>query len=158
METQRVMMIQIADPTWTLKALHCAGAMARQQSAKIVLVKMVPVQHMGWLGTDFGYLNISEQEREEIADYQSMLEDYGVEFELCLFQYATLAEALVEAAEYVNAQIVFATLPESAIPFWRSYQLLNLRRSLARSSRDWIEHPDDALTPAPAPALAIVSD
>ena len=148
METQSVMMVQIADRSWTLEALHCAGVMARAKSATIALVMMVPVQHLGWLGTDFGYLNISEQERREIDDYQNTLEDYGVEFELCLFQYATLADALVQAAEYVHAQVVFATLPKSVIPSWHRYQLRNLRRQFAHDQREFIEQPTYArITP-----------
>ena len=141
MDTQTVIMVQIADRAWTLEALHCAGVMAREKSAKIALVKMIPVQHVGWLGTDFGNLNLSEQEQHDIADYQTTLEDYGVEAKLCLFQYATLADALVQAAEYVEAQVVFATLPASIIPFWHSYQLHDMRRHFAHDGREFVEQP-----------------
>ncbi len=154
MET--VIMLQIADRDWTLEALHCAGRMAREQSAKIALVKMIPVQHLGWLGTDMGYLNLSEQDEQEIADYAATLEDYGVEYDFYPFQYATLADALVQAADYLHARVVFATLPASRIPFWRSYQLHDLNRHFARDGRSLIDRPlyAPALSPAPESVLA----
>ncbi|MEO8393524.1 MAG: hypothetical protein ABI700_11090 [Chloroflexota bacterium] len=154
MET--VIMVQIADRTWTLEALHCAGRMAREQSAKIALVKMIPVQHLGWLGTDFGYLNLSEKDEQEIADYAATLEDYGVEYDLYPFQYATLTDALVQVAEHIHAQIVFATLPDSRIPFWQRFQLHDLHRHFARDGRSLIDRPlyAPALSPAPESVLA----
>jgi hypothetical protein len=102
---------------------------------------MIPVQHPGWLGTEWGYLNVTEQEQADFADYQATIEDYGVEFTALLFQYDSLAEAIAQAAEYVNAQIVFATIPESAIPFWTRFQRWSLSRQLTCQNRQWIPHP-----------------
>ena len=148
--TETVIMVLIADRTWTQEALHRACILARQRSASILLVKMIPVQHLSWLGTEFGYLSLSEKDYSEIADYQSTIEDYGVPSCVQLFQYATLADALVQCADHVNAQMVFATLSTSKIPFWRKYQLRTLRRRLARHQREFIEQPVDV--PASVPA------
>ena len=120
-----------------------ACVLARQRSANIALVKMVPVQHLGWLGTDLGYLNLSEKDYREIADYEATIEDYGVLFSTELFQYATLADALLQCADHLEAQVVFATLPKSILPFWRSYQLRGMRRGLAQHQRALIEQPGD---------------
>jgi hypothetical protein len=150
-------MVQVAaDPAWTLEALHCAAVMAREQSATIALVKMIPVQHLSWLGTDMGYINLTEKEEQEIADYAETLEDYGVAYDLYPFQYATLADAIVQAAEHLKAQVVFATVPNSVIPFWRSYQLRDLRRHFAQAQRQFIEHPAYARVPATAPRMGSV--
>ena len=159
MET--VIMVQIADNdrAWTLEALHCAAIMARERSAKIVLVKMIPVQHIGWLGTELGYLHLTEHDEQELADYAATLEDYGVDYEVCPFQYATLTDALVQAAEFVGAQTVFATLPASRIPFWQRFQLHDLRHHLAQDQRVLIEEPAyPQADPTAIPMMVAVSE
>jgi hypothetical protein len=149
MDSENAIMVQIADHAWTREALHSACILARQRPAIIALVKMIPVQHLGWLGTDLGYLNLSEKDYREIADCEATIEDYGVPFRTELFQYATLDDAILQFAEHVNAQVVFATLPKSIIPFWRSYQLRGLRRHLARHQRKLIQHPVDPHATSP---------
>ena len=151
MET--VIMVQIADRDWTLEALHCAGVMARERAAhegasKIALVKMIPVQHLGWLGTEMGYIDLSEKDQQELTDYVETLEDYGVEYDLYPFQYATLPDAIVQVAEHLDAQVVFATLPASRIPFWQRFQFSEVRRHLAQNQRELVERLEYACTPA----------
>jgi hypothetical protein len=138
MSTQ-TFMVQIADRQWTLDSLHRACRLARETNAEIALVKMVPVQHIGWLGTEFGNMNFTSREQSELRDYEATLEDYDVPYSSHVFQYATLAEAISEAADYVDAQIVFATLPKSIIPFWRQFQFWGLRNRLTRSGRELVE-------------------
>ena len=139
MNAEQIIMVQILDREWTQEALHCACRLARNTSATIVLVKMIPVQHPGWLGTDLGYQNFTAQEQAEYADYQTTLEDYGVEFTALLFQYLTLTDAIAQAAEHVNAQIVFARVPDSIIPFWTQFQQWSLKRQLTRQQRRLIK-------------------
>src|SRR5947208_3225386 len=110
METQSIM-VQITDRRWTLAAMHLACALARPAGAEVALVKMVPVQHVGWLGTDLGNLRLTPADRKDMSEYESITEDYGVQSSRHFYQYVTLPGALVDAAEYVNAQVVFATLP-----------------------------------------------
>jgi len=149
---QTVIMVQIADdPAWTREALHCAALMARDQSAKIALVKMMPVQHLGWLGTGLGYLNLSHQDEQELADLAVTLEDYSMDFDFYPFQYATLADAIGQAAEYLDAQVIFATLPKGIIPFWRAYQVRGLRRHFARDGRQFIDQPEYTPVSSPVP-------
>ena len=59
MTEKPTIMVQIADRAWTLDALHCACQMARRSAAVIALVSMIPVQHTGWLGTEWGIMNFS---------------------------------------------------------------------------------------------------
>src|SRR2546428_56721 len=120
MDTQSIM-VQITDRRWTLAAMHLACALARPCGAEVALVKMVPVQHVGWLGTDLGYLRLTLDDRKDMTDYETITEDYGVPSSRHFYQYATLPGAIVDAAEYVNAGVVFATLPTSIIPFWRKF-------------------------------------
>src|SRR5262245_49339568 len=107
----QTIMVQVADLNWTMAALHLACALARSTEAAITLVKMVPVQHISWLGTEFGYQNLTMREHDELAAYQTTAEDYGVLLNKELFQYMTLPDAIADAAEYCGAQVVFATLP-----------------------------------------------
>jgi hypothetical protein len=149
-------MVQIADRAWTLEALDSACWLARQTGAAIALVKMVSVQHPGWLGTELGYLNYSVQDRLDLAAYRDTIEDYGLSFTVHLFQYVTLVNALVQAAEQVKAQVVYATVPTSIIPYWPEFQGWLLRRNLSRQGRRLDEallygHRPSALTESTQP-------
>jgi hypothetical protein len=141
MNTKQTIMIQISDHEWTLEALHYACLLARNTSATIALVQMIPVQHLSWLGTDFGYINVTPDEQSNFAEYQVAIEDYGVEFTPLLFQYDSLAEAIAQAAEHVDAQIVFAKLPEGVFPLATRLERWMLGRQLARQQRQWIQRP-----------------
>jgi hypothetical protein len=138
---EQIIMVQIADPEWTLEALHCACLQARNTSARILLVKMIPVQHLALLGTELGYMNFTYQDQVEFAAYQTTLEDYDVEFTPLVFQYEDLSEAIAQAAEHVNAEIVFAKLPESGIRVWTNFQRWSLNRRLAAQNCQWIQQP-----------------
>jgi hypothetical protein len=141
MNTKPILMVQIADREWTLEALHSVCLMARHTSAQIALVKLIPVQHTSWLGTEWGYMNFTPQEQADFTDYQATIEDYGVEFTPVTFQYVTLVEAIAEVAEYVDAKIIFVKIPESRIPLWTRLQWWMLNRKLARQKRQWIQYP-----------------
>jgi len=130
MNTQTIM-VQVADHEWTLEAVHSACILARRTGGEVVLVKMVPVQHPSWLGTELGYMHFTEQDRQALRDYELTLEDYGIQYSIRVMQYAALNDALVQAAESVGAQIVFAQLPNSVIPHWHKVQMALLRRRLA---------------------------
>jgi hypothetical protein len=137
--TNPIIMVQIANYQWTLEALHRACALARDKGAGIVLMKMLPVQHVGWLGTEFGNMNLSDRDRAEIRDYEATVQDYGLPYAAEVFQFITLPEAIVEAADYVEAYIVFASLPKSIIPYWRQFQLRQLRNGLTKRGRQLID-------------------
>jgi hypothetical protein len=128
-------MVHMANREWTLAAMHTACALARNTGAEVTVVKMVAVHHPGWLGTDLGYRSLSWQDHDNLRYYQATAEDYGVAFSMLVFQYVTLPEALVDAAAYIDAQEVFAVLPQSLIPYWRQLQLWNLRRQLSQQGR-----------------------
>ncbi len=149
MDTQSIM-VQITDRGWTLAAMHFACALARQSGAEVALVKMAPVQHVGWLGNDLGYLRLTATDRQDMSDYTTITEDYAVRSSTHFFQYATLPDAILEAAVYLDAQTVFAILPRSVLPYWRRFQMWRLRRSLTRQRRVFytLEQPDNAWPPS----------
>src|SRR5438105_3810020 len=118
---ERKIMVQLSDSVesaWTQKALYYACILARKERGEVILVTMHPVQHFGWLGTPFGSMDFTEQERQTLNACRMTAEDYGVPFRSIVFQYYSLPGALVDAADYVDANIVFATLPGSSIPYW----------------------------------------
>lgn len=149
MTTKPVIMIQIADRDWTLDALHEACRMARRSPAAIALVCMIPVQHTAWLGTDWGYMNFSERDQRGLEDYQATVLDYGLECRTARLQYADFADGLVDAAEQLDARIVFAKLPASLLPIWRRFQLLWLNRRLSNQQRQFIPQPTHLIAPMP---------
>lgn len=140
MNTTTVIMVQIADQEWTMDALHRACRLGRTMPTQIALVKMIPAQHVSWLGTELGNRNFSEHDQREIINYEATIEDYGIEYSSTVFQYSELDEAILQAADILNASIVFATLPKSAIPFWRKLQVKSLRRRLWRNQRILVEN------------------
>jgi len=123
-------MVLMGERNWTLQALHLACAVARQQGTIIHLVWMMPVQYTGWIGTPLGNSSFSSQEYADFMAYRETAEDYGVELCLCQMQYHTLHEAIAEAAEHLDASLVFATLPHMTFNLWRKYLLRRLRRQL----------------------------
>ena len=146
-------MVQIMmDRSKTLEALHFAGALAHGRQSKVALVKMVPVQHFGWLGTELGYAEVTDSDLEALSEYRTAAERYGVEVETHVFQYVTLPDALVDAAGYVDARVVFAELSPSVIPLQYRFHRWLLRRRLAQQDRQLYllehDHQSSRWTPA----------
>jgi hypothetical protein len=124
-------MVQIMDPQKTLDALHFACALARGQQTNVVLVKMVAVEHLSWLGTELGEQHFTDDDNQALRGYREIASGYDVGVETQTFQYTSFTSALVQAADYVDAQIVFAELPPSTLPLWYRFRAWLLRRCLA---------------------------
>ena len=153
----QTIMVQMTDYRQTLATLHFACAMALNVKARITLVKMLPAQYAGWLGTEWGSWSFTDQDHAEMKDYQATAEDYGVEVSGEIFQYLTLMEAISDAADYVDAQFVFATLPGSVIPFWRKFQVWALRKRLAQHGRQLFLSDQDHTRQTQVPSLLVSS-
>jgi hypothetical protein len=128
-------MVLLGEKHWTAQAVHMASAIARHQGGVIELVRMIPVQYAAWLGTDLGNFPESSQEYRDFMDYCTTAEDYGVNVCLSQMQYHTLHDAIAEAAEHLDADLVFATLPAMRIGFWRKHLLRQLARHLEKQQR-----------------------
>jgi hypothetical protein len=96
---------------------------------------MIPVTHVGWLGTEFGTQNFTESDRRVMQECSATAEDYGIPFSIGVYQYVTLSEAIVDAAEHFNAQIVIASLPQYKLPFWQRFLTWQMRRQFAKQRR-----------------------
>jgi predicted trehalose synthase len=128
-------MVLIGAREFTIEAMHSACGIARHSGQTVALVKMVPVDHPGMLGTVDGMMNFDAAARDSLADYATIAEDYGVAVQTVPFQYVTLAGAVGDAADYVDAQIVFARLPEYLLPLWGKAEEWALNMRLAKRGR-----------------------
>ncbi len=67
----------------------------------------------------FGYHNLSQEDRDDLNNYHATVEDYGITLRSEVFRCITLADAIADAAHYLDARIVFPTLPKSVFPYWK---------------------------------------
>lgn len=143
MEDRLVIMVQVDDPQWTADVLHAACRLARICGGEIALVHMVRVRSLLYLGTDYGYLDLSEENRQRLASYAETAEDYGLPHSVTLYQYSDLYEGIVDAVELVGAKAVFGRLPHSVIPFWRECRFEMLRSRLSHQHVELFGGPGD---------------
>ena len=141
MENQPVIMVQVAEPKWTWDVLHAACKLARSCGGTVHLVHMVCVKHLCYLGTELGYLNLSDSDQHMLKAYVDTIDDYGLDCGLTVYQYSTMYEAIAGAAEQVAADIVFAKLPKSMIPLWSDCQFELLRVRMARQRVELFKDP-----------------
>ena len=141
MENQPVIMVQVAEPKWTWDVLHAACKLARSCGGTVHLVHMVCVKHLCYLGTELGYLNLSDSDQHMLKAYVDTIDDYGLDCGLTVYQYSTMYEAIAGAAEQVGADIVFAKLPKSMIPLWSDCQFELLRVRMARQRVELFKDP-----------------
>jgi hypothetical protein len=132
MNEQPVIMVQIADPAWTWDVLHAACRLARACTGAVALVQMIRVKHISYLGSELGYVNLKDEDKKNLQLYVDTVEDYGLACTVTLYQYCSLAEAIVGAADLVAASIVYAKLPASRIPLWSACEFELLRVRLSR--------------------------
>jgi len=123
-------MVAAGERQWTLEAMHLACALARNTGKDLVLVQMVSVSQPSYLGANFAHWNNTAEEQAHIRDYIKTAEDYGVNLSVTVFEYIDFVPGLAQAAEHADANVVFATLPNSVISYLRRLRLWNLRRQL----------------------------
>ena len=152
MEDKPVVMVQVAEPEWTGRVLHAACRLGRSCGAEIALVYLLRVPHLRYLGSSLGYADISEEDMHSLQAYADTAEDYGLPCSLTLYQYCDLYAAIVDAADLVDADIVFAKLPKSAIPFWSDCQFEMLRVRLSHRHVELFNEPGIWGKPLPTAA------
>jgi hypothetical protein len=146
----KTILVQLSDHQWTTPVVHLACALARTMNAKITLLYLTPVAHSSYLGTPFGYTPPTQQQYADIDDYAATAEDYGIEISLQVMECTTPLEAVPDAVEQLQADAVFAYVPESRIPYWQKFQKWLLQRRVTKSHRqifmpDRPEHTTDRL-------------
>lgn len=127
---KRTIIVQLATPEWTLKAIHLACAMASRTGAGVALVRMIPVPHIGLLGEEMGEVRLSDREQALAQQCYTVATDYGITLQLVRFQYFSLAEALVQVVPYLDAQAIFAHLSPISFPFWHRFRVWLLQSKL----------------------------
>jgi len=132
----KTILVQMSERQWTLSAVHLAYALARNTKAKIILLQLIPVAHPSYLGTRFGYTQPTSQEEDDIEAYEVIAEAYEATFTLQPMQCLTPLEALVDAADQLDADAVFAYVPPSRIPYWQAFQKWVLNRRLSAAHRE----------------------
>ena len=126
----KTILVQMSNRHWTMPALHLACALARNTNANVVLLQLMPVRHAAYLGTAFGLTTPTTQEYRDIDEYRATAEDYGVDMIIQPMQCLDTWDALIQAAQSLEADAVFADIPESWMPFWQKFQTWWLRRRL----------------------------
>ena len=129
MTTQKIMLV-IGDADWTVNAIHLACTIARREGRELVIVKMLPMQHTGWLGAPQDFTALTRDERHLLSNCLSTADDYGVTATSEFFQYVDLPEAIRQAAEHYEASTVFAMLPHYRLAFWGKLMNNQLERQL----------------------------
>lgn len=156
MQQSPTLMVMMGERAWTLEALHLACALARHEVGTVTLVRMIPVMHPSYLGTEFACWEPTGQECRDMDEYMQLIAAYGVDSAEMIFQYINLTDALCDAAEQLEASYVFATLPQSRIPYWHRFQTHLLQTRLARQNRTLctLEPTSDA---APRPGHVLIT-
>ncbi|MDX2137121.1 MAG: hypothetical protein SF123_03430 [Chloroflexota bacterium] len=128
-------LVQLSDKAWTMRALHEACALARKQQETVTLLRLMQVEHISYLGSEFGNVAIDHQEYERLQEYAATAEDYGVEVEVEQMQCLSMIDATADAAELLEARAVFAHIPASRIPFLHELRVHHLERRLRGTGR-----------------------
>jgi hypothetical protein len=126
-------LIPVLDRAWTLEALHQASRIIRRRKGSITLLHMIPVSHPLWLGYKDSFLEISPSQRCDLREYKATAEDYNVVVEIQPMHYVSLKEALVQAADMLEVDIVFNKKATGILKYWDV--LLHMRLAHRFSNR-----------------------
>lgn len=151
----KVIAVQMADRAWTTQAMHLACSMARNTGSQVVLLHLMLVNTPHLLGFGLVGDRPSRDEDKMIQEYATIAEDYGVEISLQLMQYSSFMDALVQAAEQLDAAAIFARLPKPSVAVLHKVQLWNVKRQLSAQGRQLytLEQPEGAETAVTAVSL-----
>lgn len=129
MSLQQIL-VQMADEKWTTAALTVAIEKAGQSGGEIALVEFLPADALNWHGLEASEYEYSESEREEIQKFQRMAREAGVKLTLHCYKTDSLEGTIVRAADTLQADTVFATVPHSALPFLHDRPIKHLSHVL----------------------------
>lgn len=142
---QPIIMVQIGERQWTLEMLRSACAWASERGGCVVLTQMVHLQHIIDLGRVDGYATLDDRQLNDLQHFADVVADSGVECRVQIYQYCDAFSAIVEAALQAGAQVVFARMPHSLIPFWSECRFEVLRRHLEQHGVEVYDRPVSGL-------------
>jgi hypothetical protein len=125
-----IIMVQMADTKWTAAALEVACKQAQANNAEIALVKMLPANYLNWLGVEANEYRFTDSECEDIQTYHAIADKNGVAISTHVCKYDLLDEGLAEAADKVNADVVFAEIHDGSIPLTHKLHVKHLQQCL----------------------------
>ena len=131
----QTILVHMAELNWTTRALHLACALARNSQSRIVLLRLIEVQHARTLGSDYANVPLTPQEYNNLTEYNATAEDYGIDISVVQMQCVYPLDAVVSAAQQVNADVVFVHLPDSWIPFLKRMRLWRLEHQFAKTQQ-----------------------
>ena len=152
--TRRIL-IPLEEWRWMPEAARAASILARDTGAEIILLRMVPVQHIAWLGTELGDLHSAAY--WYLPALQAALTKSGIPYQVRQFQFTSFVDGVAQAVELFDASVIFARTPNCPIPFWRQFQNWRLRRLLEQSHCRWYELTDGGFL-ATMPGEAALDD
>lgn len=120
---------------WTWRALHLAGAMAREAGLPVLIARLQPVAHLEYLGAGHQETLLSFEEYDALAEYRATAESYGVKATIQTFEYSDYPGGVRGAAELWAAAAIFAPAPPATFVWLARLRLWALRRSLRRMAR-----------------------
>jgi hypothetical protein len=126
----KTILVQFADARWTKEAVIQACILARNSQARVVVLRLMPVPHASYLGTDFGFLPATPRECRQLDEYRATAEDYGVDLTIEAMESVSSRDALVQAARALAADLLFAYVPPSRAPYWHRFQVWRLHEAL----------------------------
>jgi len=123
-------LVQLAEPVWTKRALHAACTIARDRQCDVILLRLMQVEHISYLNSEFGNTSMTHAEYEALNEYAATAEDYGVGVSLEQTQCLSALDAVADAAIQLDAKVIFAYIPSSPIPLLHELRLHHLERRL----------------------------
>lgn len=117
---------------WTQRAVHLAGATARETGASVVILHMVRVAHLEYLGAGAREALLPYDDYNALAEYAAIVDTYGIGVGVDLFEYSDYVGGLLSAAELHAPLAVFAPAPVGPLAFLTRLRLWGLRRALRR--------------------------
>lgn len=123
--------VHFTDTRWTTVAMREACQLARERQEKIALLKLLPADYLAWHGGDEAdEYQLSESESNDLASYQTQASAAGCDVELHVIKYDNIDKAIEQAADDLNADIVFANLPHHLISFFDRLEVRTLSQHL----------------------------
>jgi hypothetical protein len=146
----KTILVQFAAARWMDEAVAQACVLARNSQARIVVLRLMHLPHPSYLRTDFGYVPATPQELFRLETYRRAAVTCGVELILEAMQSISSGDALVQAVAHFDADLLFAYVPPSWIPYWPRYQLWKLHEALGSKlvtlDQPIARRPNEALT------------
>jgi hypothetical protein len=149
-------LVVTGEHNWTQRAMHLAGAMAREAGAAVVILKMIRAAHLEYLGAGLRESFLPYEEFDALRGYVALVESYGAPAAVEYFEYVDYTGGVLSAAEQLAALAVFAPAPTGAMAMFDPLRLWWLRRSLrcalyALAEGDaplvWTQPPADGAAP-----------